>query len=87
MIDTTKTISPSELAKRWKIKNTKVLAWIRSGELAAFDVSNAPGIGRPRFRITADAISDFQRKRSGAIVKPVRRTRRPKTTEKIIQYF
>ena len=55
------TITPPELGRRWRVKPDKILVWIRSGELRAFDVSARPG-GRPRFRIPLDAVIEFEQR-------------------------
>ncbi len=62
--------TPPQLAARWGLSPTKVLAWIRAGELVAFDASTKRG-GRPRFLIDETAIKDFEAQRSTA-VKPQR---------------
>ena len=48
MID--KPLTPPEIAKRLGIKADKVLTWIRSGELRAFNVATKQS-GRPLWRI------------------------------------
>jgi transposase len=57
------TYSPPEIAERYAVKPSKVLGWIRAGELEAIDVSTRPGVGRPRFRITAAALVAFEERR------------------------
>jgi len=52
-----------------------ILGWIRRGELKAIDVSREPG-GRPRWRISEDAIADFERQRTYEASEPRRRRRR-----------
>ena len=79
-------ISPPQLARRWGINPGKVLAWIKSGELRAFDVSTTPGTGKPRYRIEPSAIIEFQEKRSGETqAKPPRRRR--KSPSSVIEFF
>ena len=58
------TFTPPEVAAHLRVKASKIIQWIRSGELSAFDVSNRPGIGRPRYRITEEAVELFQARRS-----------------------
>jgi len=50
------------LAELYGVKVDTVLAWIHAGELAAVDVSR-PGSQRPRWRISADAVEAFERRR------------------------
>ena len=74
------TLTPPELARRWRVKPERVIAWIRSGELRAFDVSSRPGVGKPRYRIPEDAIVEFQQRRSANPVRtPPRRGNRGET--------
>ena len=79
------TSTPPELAKRWRVKPSRVIGFIRSGELRAFDVSSQPGVGRPRYRISADAAIEFENRRSGADAPKT--ARRKKTPANVIQYF
>ena len=79
------TVTPPELAKRWRVKPERVIAWIKSGELRAFDVSSRPGVGKPRYRIPQDAIIEFENRRSAAQVKTTRRMRQQPAD--VIEYF
>ena len=78
------TYTPPELAKRWRVQPAKILGWIRNGTLRAVEVPAHPG-GRPRFRVPADAVVEFEQKRSvRPPVKPARRRRQP---AEIIRFF
>ncbi len=79
------TLTPPELAKRWRVKPARDIAWIRSGELRAFDVSSRPGMGRPRYRIPQDAILEFENRRSGATTKATKQRR--KEPAGVIKFF
>ena len=79
------TLTPPEVARRWRVKPERVIAWIRSGELRAFDVSSRPSVGKPRYRIPEDAIIEFENRRSAAQVKTTRRRRRQPVD--VIEYF
>lgn len=57
-------ISPPALAKRWGISPDKVLAFIRSGELRAVDLSTVAGTGRPRWKIDEKDIEAFEENRA-----------------------
>jgi len=67
--------TPPEIAKRLRIRPDKVLGWIKSGELAAFDVSETVG-GRPRWRISQQDLDDFLRRRRAT--PPPKATRKPR---------
>jgi hypothetical protein len=75
------TVTPPELARRWRVKPERVCLWIKSGELRAFDVSSQPGVGRPRYRIPQDAIIEFENRRSAAQVKSTRQRRTDLTVQ------
>jgi hypothetical protein len=82
----TATRTPPDLAKRWRVKPEKVIGFIRRGELRAFDVSTIPGVGRPRFRISIDAVIEFENRR-GVQPAPAPRRRRNKQRNGVVQYF
>jgi excisionase family DNA binding protein len=66
-----------EVARRLRVRPSKVRAWIRRGELAAINTSAAL-CGRQRLVVTPQALAAFERKRAtGAEEKPQRRKRRP----------
>lgn len=51
----------TDLAKHWKVNRRKVLTFIASGELKAFDLSQS---GRkPRWRIKKTDVEDFEMNR------------------------
>ena len=56
-------LSPPQIAKELGIDGGKVLAWIHSRELIAVDVSETRG-GRPRWRVSREALENFLRRRS-----------------------
>ena len=57
--------TPPQLARRWNIHVDKVLAFIRSGTLTAFNVASLKS-SRPRYRISAEAVATFERDRAAA---------------------
>ncbi len=78
-------LSPPMLAKRLGVSSDKVRDWIRSGQLAATDVSQKPG-GRPRFKISEEAIREFEKKRQPEKPLPAPRRRRKKDPG-VTEYF
>jgi hypothetical protein len=71
--------TPKEIATRFSVKPEAVTAWIAAGELVAINVAR-PGATRPRWRISEEAIEDFERRRSSRPQqnpKPASRRRRP----------
>jgi hypothetical protein len=55
----TQYLTPPQLAKRWGVNTTKVLGWVRSGELRAVNLA-ARRDGRPRWRVPIDAVLEFE---------------------------
>jgi hypothetical protein len=72
-----------DMARRWRVGEDKVRAWIRRGELRALNTA-ATMCGRPRYVITPDALADFERARSAAPPKP---TPRRKKRTGLIDFF
>jgi hypothetical protein len=70
-------LTPPEYGRRIGVHRDRIIAFIRRGELRAIDVSE-PGTSRPRYRISPEAIAEFERRRSAvALPKPIRRRRHP----------
>lgn len=55
--------SPPQLARERGIRVSKVLAWIRRGELEAVNLAENL-LGRPRWRISRESIARFDKARS-----------------------
>ncbi len=65
-----------EIARRFRVGQDKVRAWIKAGDLAAINTS-ATLCGKPRYVVTPDALFAFEQRRSVAPPKkPKRRTPR-----------
>jgi len=77
-------LTVKQTAERYSVKAHTVLAWIRRGELAAVDVSSARG-GRPRWRITREALDRFELARTATPTPP--RKRRRKQPAEIIEFY
>lgn len=68
--------SVADLCRRWKIGPDKVHGFISRGELIAVNVATTLS-GRPQWRITPEAVTLFeQRRSSGPSAKPKRRRHR-----------
>lgn len=80
------TITPGDLAERWGISPDKVLNWIRNGDLKAVNVATTMN-GRPRFRITDEAIEDFQTRRQPVPPPKLPRQKRRKPAGDVIEFF
>jgi hypothetical protein len=72
-----------EVARRYRVGEDKVRAWIRSGELAAINTASVL-CGKPRWVIVPDALAAFERRRAGGSPpKPTRRRGR----KEIVDYY
>lgn len=78
--------TPPQVAKLLLVKPGKVVGWIDSGELEAFNVANA-GSKRPRWRITQEALDDFLRRRASRPASPKPARRRQRRTPDVIEFF
>lgn len=58
------TYSVRDLVQRYGITEHTVLAWIRSGELRAVNVGRTQCKKKPRWRITEEALQEFESRRS-----------------------
>jgi hypothetical protein len=68
--------SVADLCRRWKVGQGKIHGFLRRGELVGVNLA-ANTSARPQWRITAEAVKDFERRRTSAPPpKPERRRRR-----------
>jgi excisionase family DNA binding protein len=74
----------SDVARRLRVGQDKVRAWIARGELLAVNTA-ANTLGKPRWVITPEAIAEFERKRSGW--QPPKRTPRRRRQDDEVDYF
>ncbi len=62
-------LSPPKLARMLGIEPPKVIGWIKRGELRALNVADKKN-GRPRYRISPDALDEFMRPRETKSLAP-----------------
>ena len=70
------TYTPAQLARDMQVGRSKVMTWIKSGRLAAVNVSEG---SKPQYRITDDAVAlflDSRRVKVSAAIGPRRITQR-----------
>ncbi len=84
-------LSPPQYAKRLSVDPAKVIIWIKRGELRAVNVATNQS-GRPTYKISLDAIVEFEERRSGAARQPVKppsspRRRRKNPDPNFVEYF
>lgn len=69
-------LTPAEVAALYRVGTANVLHWISSGALPAVNTSR--GTQRPRWRISREALEQFERRRAAKPrPKAARRRRRP----------
>lgn len=83
-------ITPIEYAERIGIDPQKVRNWIESGLLRAVNISN--GKVKPRWKISPEAITDFEESRSERTQKPTkskqkRKRKQSKRFPKVEEFF
>jgi hypothetical protein len=66
--------SVADLCRRWKIGPDKVHGFIRRGELLAVNVATNLS-ARPQWRVTSEAVAQFERRRSSEPPSQPRRRR------------
>ena len=78
-------ITPPQLARHMGVSPDKILHWIRTGELRAFNAATRVG-GRPRYLISADAVAEFEKRREVVCTAKARRRTRKKN-DGVIEFF
>ncbi len=85
MVDIERDYTPPELAKLKGMQASKIIAWIRAGELHATNFATRR-TGRPRWRIKlADWLAFEESRGTRPRSKPARRQR--KSTANVIEFF
>ena len=75
----------ADVMRRYAVTEWTVLTWIRTGQLRAFNVGRNQGAKRPRWRVTAAALEEFEAKRTPA--SPVPSTRRAQRPADVIEFY
>lgn len=78
------TLSVRDIAERYAVSQHTILGWIRAGELRAIDVSRTLG-GRPRWRVSEDALAAFEALRTPTPAPATKRRRRQ--TNQVIAFY
>lgn len=82
---TARVFTVADVAASYGVSEAVVLNWIRNQELRALNVGRA-GSRRPTWRITSEAIAEFEAKRTQTL--PVaRRQRRRKVGGNVIEFY
>ena len=84
-VPTTGPFTVATVAKRYAVSEAVVLNWIRNKELSALKVSRS-GSRRPTWRITRDALAEFEARRAPTLPAPRRQHRRKAKTE-VVEFY
>jgi Helix-turn-helix domain len=79
-------LTPRQVAERYGVGVHKILSMIDAGIIVAIDM-RSPGSSRPRWRITAEAIADFERRRVAQPKAAPTPRRRRASPSGIIEFF
>lgn len=76
------------VSAKYGVSVSTVSSWICNGELAAVNVSRNPASRKPRWRVTDEALAEFEKSRAAVTptLKPPRR-RRNKDDDGIIEFY
>jgi hypothetical protein len=74
-----------DLATRYAVTPHTVLHWIKNGDLKALNVGRRLGAGKPRWRVTPEAIQEFEKVRTPT--PSLARARRRKREVDVIQFY
>ncbi|VTR97025.1 unnamed protein product [Gemmata massiliana] len=66
----------ADVAKRYRVSEDKVRAWIKAGLLKAVNTQDV-ACGKPRFVVLPEALAEFEQTRSPAQLPKIPRRRRP----------
>ena len=80
------TYEVKDLMARFNVTQTTILCWISSGELKAINVGRKPGLKKPRWRITEQALEDFELSRQ-TISPQSKRKRSRKQDAETIEFY
>ena len=79
------TLTVKDLRERYGVGENTVLGWIRSGELKAINVGRCLSAGKPRWRITQQALDAFEALRTPRPPEP--RAPRRKRSAEVIEFY
>ncbi len=79
------TLTVKDLTERYGVGEYTVLGWIRSGELRAINVGRSLRAGKPRWRITQQALEAFEQLRTPTTA-PQKMPRRKQAAE-VIEFY
>ena len=78
-------LTVKEVAELLAVSKRTVLAWIRSGELRAVNCGRSLRGGKPRWRVTREALQTFELIRTASA--PAPRTQRRKREHAVLEFY
>ena len=79
------TLSVRDLCERYAVTEHTVLGWIRTGELRAINVGRRLGAKKPRWRVTEEALTAWEQRRTPT--PPLPRAKRRKRPAEVIEFY
>ncbi len=79
-------VTVRQFAEEFQTNTAKALEFIANGELRAFNIARRLG-GKPRWRITQDAIDEFIARRSSKPPTPPPKPTRAKRQANAVEYY
>ena len=79
------TFSIPDVCERYAVSERTVLGWIHSGQLRAINVGRTAGARKPRWRVSAQALEDFETSRTA--MPPAPRQRRRRQRDDVIEFY
>jgi hypothetical protein len=74
-----------DICERYGVSEHTVLGWIHACELRAVNVGRSPGAKKPRWRISEQALADFEAARTPTL--PAPRRVRGKRPAEVIEFY
>jgi hypothetical protein len=75
-----------DIQRRYGVTAHTVLGWIRAGELRAVNVGRRPGAKKPRWRVSQQALEQFELARTPT-PPPPRARRRKRAESGVIEFY
>jgi excisionase family DNA binding protein len=80
------TFTIAQVAEKYGVNASTVLSWIKSGDLPAINVGRSIAKKKPRWRVTASALEQFEQLRT-ATPPPPPAPRRTRKKPNVIQFY
>jgi excisionase family DNA binding protein len=79
------TLTVHDISERYGVSEHTVLGWINRGEMRAINVGRRIGAGKPRWRVTEEALAAFELARTQTPIPP--RVPRRKRPAEVIEFY